>query len=119
MRMIIIAAFAAVTLAGCAGGGNTASSGPVSIDGLAKKAGCSNFQIDKEGQMYTRQIGMCQVGGQDVYLMTFQDNGKRDEWLKVAPAGGGMFAMGDRFALQSFDEAALKKAATGTDAAAL
>lgn len=98
------AILAIVTLAGCGG----SSPQPMRAADVAKLAGCSGYK-GGETQMFTQETGDCQIDGHDIYVMTFRDSSLRDQWMKVAPAGGGFFGEGDLWVLQGDDHDAVVK----------
>jgi hypothetical protein len=115
----ITASLAVLLMAGCGGKaahGETASS-TVTIEDLARTAGCAPFLKD-DGQLElgVQESGDCTVaGGKTVRLYLFSSDANRDSWLTAASQfASGTTEHGPRWVVNGDD-----RAATETVAAAL
>ena len=109
----IVVLLACLMLAAC---GDDGSSEPPTIENVAAEVGCSGFEQNTEGQALTREIGSCQLDGIDIYVHTFSDADQQDQWMSIAPAGGGVLVEGDLWAAQTFDADVADKIAQATGA---
>ncbi|MET7402999.1 hypothetical protein ABZS66_56920 [Dactylosporangium sp. NPDC005572] len=108
---LAIGVLLAAGFAGAALGGDAPA--PSAAD-LAGKVGCREVHTGNAtgGE---REVATCRVGGRDVTVVTFDDNARRDEWVRDAQVDVvtlGLFGLpealvyGDRWAVRTDDLAA-------------
>lgn len=85
----------------------------LTLDDLATRAGCTRTEAFQ--QAMTREAALCTVEGGDVFVATFTDNAQRDQWLTIAPSGGGVLVSGDQWAVQVLDLALAESLAATLD----
>ncbi|RZS89692.1 hypothetical protein EV189_1463 [Motilibacter rhizosphaerae] len=89
---------ALLLVAACSSGGG-AGAGP-SPAALAQEAGCAtSTPAEGDLELYVRAEADCAAGGEELAFRTFANNGNRDDWLNAARSFGGVFVVGDRWAV--------------------
>ncbi len=121
---IVLAGLAIFAVAACGGGGSTSTptsasstSVPTSASSVAQRTGCTGFATITP-TLYALDEGDCTLGPDSLDVVTFADNGKRDQWVKVAKGFGGSYVVGDRFAVTGMSPGSVGQVASGTGGAA-
>jgi len=106
MRWAAIGLLAAMLA--CSSGGGAAKSGSSvqTLSQLASAIGCTNLDQSGQSELYTRESGTCDLNGSTLDLATFSDSGTRDQWVNAAKQSGGIFVVGDKWAVDADTQAA-------------
>jgi len=85
-----------------------ASAKPATLEELADSVGCA--KAEEAGKTLGYRQGVCESGGSEYVLLTFDtDEGQRD-WLDVSQMYGGIYLVGDRWALSASPRSAMEAA---------
>jgi hypothetical protein len=100
----------AVAVAACGGSLRSGLIGTISIDELARRAGCT--LTDRSGDAITPTSGDCQTSsGESIQVAAFTDHAKRDAWVTFVTATGYPVEKGDLWAVSGEDKGAVTAAA--------
>jgi hypothetical protein len=97
---VLIAAAALATLAACSSGGGSSPSSTSSSfatpQDIASRLDCTSPV--KSDEIMVREAITCDYGSDTLEIVTFNDNGQRDSWKKIASGvGGGVYVVGDKW----------------------
>lgn len=107
-RLAVVLVLAPV-LAGC-GGGSSSSSSFKTPQEIASKLGCTSPEPATE--VMAREGIDCSYDGSTLEIVTFNDNGQRDGWAKIAKKlGGGVYVVGDKWLVDADSTAQAEKIA--------
>lgn len=102
--LAVAAIFALTACGGAKSAGQSSGGGDLTLQQVAAEVGCpAGFDVDPEGQVYTKEAASCTVAGHDVYFYTFANGEDRDAWLKFAESAGafGTFQKGGNWIAQT------------------
>lgn len=104
-RLACLALLAAATLGGCSGGD---SPGIESGSDVADLIGCTGFEATSD-EIFVTEGGPCDLDGLPVSVYYFADTDARDSYIDVGSDFGGLYLVGDRWAVETDgDRAALE-----------
>src|SRR5687767_8988994 len=95
----IVAVFIAVALVACGdGSGSAVAQTPRA---LAEELRCIGFVVAPTEELFVREAGRCAYEGSNVRIITFADNEARDSFVEAASTLGGIYVVGDRWAVET------------------
>lgn len=110
MRRTVAVLALAAALAACGGSERSGPTGTISIDELARRAGCT--LTERAGDAITPTSGDCKTtDGKTIQVAAFTDHAKRDAWVTFATATGYPAEKGDLWAVSGQDRGDVTAAA--------
>lgn len=95
-RLIVVLAMA---MAACGGGGG----GTPTVASVAAKLGCTGLTIEADNaqrELGAREEGHCTFAGEEVTVLTYNENSARDAANGIARQFGGIAVLGDRWTVR-------------------
>ncbi|WP_405922707.1 hypothetical protein [Streptomyces sp. NBC_00035] len=84
------------------------SARPASLEELAEAVGCG--KLEEPGKLLDYRQGMCEAAGSEYVLLTFETAAGQREWLQVSQMYGGVYLVGNRWALSATPRSAMEAA---------